>query len=92
MEAKEKSISYFAHEGMMARMERTNVRLWIVILVLLFSLIGTNLFWIIYESQYEYYDETYQEVSQSADGTGARNYFAGGDVTNGEGTANSKDN
>lgn len=46
-------ISYYVHEGMMARMERTNVRLWIVIIVLIISLIGTNVGWIYYESQFE---------------------------------------
>ena len=45
-------IPYFAHEGEMSRMERTNKRLWILILVLVVALIGTNVAWILYESQF----------------------------------------
>ena len=39
-------------------------------------LVATNLSWIIYESQFEYYEETVQEVNQ--DGSGI-NKFVGGD-------------
>lgn len=71
-------ISYFAHEGMMARMERMNHRLWIVIIVLIIALIATNLAWVIYESQFIEYDITTQEVTQDTDGGGS-NRFVGGD-------------
>lgn len=84
-------ISYFAHEGMMARMERMNHRLWVVIIVLIVALIATNLAWAIYEAQWEVYEETTQEVSQEANGNTARNFFVGGDYGNGE-TDNENDN
>ena len=78
----DKSIPYFAHEGMMVRMERTNHRLWILSIVLIICLIVSNLAWILYESQFEYYEEeTTQEVTQEAeteDGD-AINRFTGGD-------------
>ena len=45
-------IPYFVHEGEMARAERTNKRLWIVILVLIVCLVGSNIGWLIYESQF----------------------------------------
>ena len=45
-------IPYFVHEGEMARAERTNKRLWIVILVLIVCLVGSNVGWLIYESQF----------------------------------------
>ena len=38
----EKMIPYFSHEGDMARMERANKRLWIIILVLIVALVGSN--------------------------------------------------
>jgi uncharacterized protein YpmB len=77
----EKSIPYFAHEGMMVRMERTNHRLWILSIVLIVCLIVSNLAWILYESQFEYYEETTQEVTQNADAEegDAVNRFIGGD-------------
>ena len=76
-------VPYFVHEGMLARFEKINKRLWIFMIILLIALVGTNAGWIIYESQYE----TYQ-VSQEVDtGTGAA-YVAGvGDVNYGEGEA-----
>ena len=74
----DKSIPYFAHEGMMVRMERTNHRLWILSIVLIVCLIVSNLAWILYESQFEYYEETTQEVTQDSGDDGV-NRFVGGD-------------
>lgn len=41
-------ISYFAHEGEMARAERTQRRLWIASLVLTVALVATNTAWVLY--------------------------------------------
>ena len=72
-------VPYVAHEGMMARMERTNHRLWILCIFLIICLIASNVAWVIYESQFEYYDESVtQEVTQKADGNSI-NRFVGGD-------------
>ena len=49
----ERNVPYIAHEGMMARMERTIKRLWILSLVLTVLLVGTNVAWLWYESQFE---------------------------------------
>lgn len=85
MEEKIAMIPLVAHEGMMTRMERTNHRLWILCIFLVICLISTNVAWVIYESQFEYYDETItQEVTQNAEAEGdASVRFIGGDV-NGE--------
>ena len=48
----EKMIPYFSHEGDMARMERSNRRLWVIILVLIAALLITNGAWIYYENQF----------------------------------------
>lgn len=58
-------IPYFAHEGEMSRMERLNKRLWVLILVLIIALVGTNAGWIAYESQFqtETVTETYNAES-----------------------------
>ena len=71
------TVPYVAHESAMARSERHNKRLWIVILVVIGALIGTNLAWIIYENTFEDYVIT-QEVEQDADN--GTNNFVGGDV------------
>ena len=46
MEKETASITYFVHEGEMTRMERTNKRLWIALLVIFAALIATNAAWI----------------------------------------------
>lgn len=77
-------IPYFAHEGEMARAERTNKRLWILCIILIILLVATNAIWIYYENQFEDVVETTQEVVQeNSDGV---NNFVGGDevITNGE--------
>ena len=70
-------VPYVAHESAMARSERHSKRLWIVILVLIVALLGTNLAWIVYESQFEAAETWEQEVIQDADN--GTNNFVGGD-------------
>ena len=70
-------VPYVAHESAMARSERHNKRLWIVILVLIVALLGTNLAWIIYENSFDDYVIT-QDVEQDANN--GTNNFVGGDV------------
>ncbi len=84
-EDKTLTIPYFAHEGMMVRAERTNHRLWILCIVLIVSLIATNLAWILYESQWEVYEE---QVVEQESTTGANN-FIGRDGNIGDGEADS---
>jgi len=49
----QKMIPYFCHEGDMARAERTIKRLWILCILLIILLVGTNIAWIHYENQWE---------------------------------------
>ena len=69
-------IPYAVHEGDVARMERTNRRLWILCLVMFLALVTTNAGWIYYESQFEDVVTT-QEVSQDVD-TGEGDAFVQG--------------
>lgn len=75
-------IPFIAHESAMARMERTNKRLWIVVIILALMLFGSNLAWTIYESQWEVYETT--EVTQENEN--GYNSFIGndGDIYNGK--------
>ena len=82
------TVPYIVHEGEMARMERMNRRLWIVILVLIAALIVTNAAWLYYENQFEDVSVS-QEVQQETSGDGD-NSFVGGDF-NGE-TESKNDN
>lgn len=79
------TIDYFTHEGMMARMERTIRRLWILCIIIFLALVGTNAYWIWYEAQFEDH-EIVQEVLQDSNDGGTNTYrgnIIGGDV-NGE--------
>lgn len=57
---------YYVHEGEMYRAERTQKRLWIVIIILIIVLVGTNTGWIIYESQFE--DVTVDQMVDTGEG------------------------
>ena len=69
-------VPYIVHESAMARQERTVKRLWIVLILVLLMLFGSNAAWIWYESQYETVTVT-QEVEQEAEN--GSNRFVGGD-------------
>jgi hypothetical protein len=75
-------VPYVVHESDMARLERTIKRLWILLLVLIALLAGSNAAWIYYESQWETIETTSTEIEQDTDG-GGNNYVIGGDF-NGE--------
>lgn len=79
------NVPYIVHESDMSRLERQLKRLWIVILVLIFLLVGTNCAWLWYESQLETV-ETVEEIVVDADENGIANYIGNdGDIINGEG-------
>lgn len=51
---------------MLQELKRTNKRNFITIIILLVALIGSNISWLIYESQYETFgEETIQTVDSS---------------------------
>lgn len=60
-----------------AMAERTIKRLWIVIILLIVLLVGTNIAWIAFEAQFEEIVTTEQTVTQETDG--GNNSFVGGD-------------
>jgi len=62
--------------------ERTIKRLWIVIILLVVLLVGSNIAWIWYESQWEVVETT--EITQENE-NGYNNYIGNdGDIYNGE--------
>lgn len=77
-----KDIPYIAYEAAQSRLERIIKRLWITTIILIVLLVGTNVAWLIYEAQFQYYEEL--EVTQeNSDGD---NNFIGndGDITYGQ--------
>lgn len=76
------NIPYIAYEASQSRLERIIKRLWITTIILIVLLVGTNVAWLIYEAQFQYYEEL--EVTQeNSDGD---NNFIGndGDITYGQ--------
>lgn len=70
------AIPFAVHENDMARLERNNKRLWIVVIILIAALIATNLAWILFEAS-EIDVDIDQDVDQQAESGG--NIFVGGD-------------
>ena len=79
----EKSVPYIVYEGTMARMERTIHRLWVLAVLLIIFLVGSNIAWVAYNSQFD--DVAITQDVDTGDGAA---YVAGmGDVY-GESTPN----
>lgn len=68
-------IPYAAHEGAMARMERTIRRLWVLCIILIVLLTAANGAWIWYESQFV------DDVTVTQDNTDGYNNYIGNDGT-----------
>lgn len=83
----EKVIPYFAHEGMLARMERQLKRLFITVIVLIAALIITNGAWLYSWMQYDYDS---QIITADQDGRGI-NIIGGGDIQYGPESDNQKE-
>lgn len=66
-----KTIPYAAHESAMVRAERSAKRLWILIILLVLLLVGTNIAWLVYESQYEVIETTETYEADATDGGNA---------------------
>ena len=80
----------FIIESALAKLERANTKLWIVIIILILALIGTNGYWIYTESQYEDVVTSTQTVTQETEDGGSNTFsgdFIGGDY-NGETNGN----
>lgn len=70
-------VPFAVHESAMARMERTIRRLWILLIVLVVLLVGSNALWIWYEAQFETETSSYEIEQDASDG--GTNYAVGGD-------------
>lgn len=80
----EKMIPYIAFESVTSRQERTIKRLWVLCIILIVALLGTNAGWIYWENQFEDVVVT-QDVEATADGESDLNLNTiGGDFYGGE--------
>ena len=72
------TVPYIVHEADMARQERTIKRLWILLILLIVLLVGSNVAWIAYESQFT--DEIVTEIDAEQETGEGNNYVVGGDM------------
>lgn len=81
-------IPYVAYESALARMERTNKRLWVICIIFLIALLVTNALWVAYETRMETVEEITEEYEFDVmqDGEDGNNNFVGrdGEIINGE--------
>ena len=76
------NVPYVVHESAMARAERQAKRLVAIIILLIVLLVGSNIGWLIYESQFETF--TTEEIVVDDDENGVANYIGNdGDIFNG---------
>ena len=74
------SVPYIVHESSMARMERQIKRLWVALIVCIALIFASNAGWLIYESQFETFEYSYD---YQQDGQGTNIIGNGNDVNNG---------
>jgi len=77
-----KDVPYIVHESIMARMERMIKRLWILCIILILLLAGTNGAWIWYEKQFM--DESLTVTQDLDSGNGGDAVINDGVHINGE--------
>lgn len=84
------TIPYVVYEQEKAHQHKLNVKLFAIIIILIIALLGTNIGWIIYESQFEVVGETQTseqyEYEVTQDSNSGHNNFIGhdGNIINGE--------
>ena len=81
-----KDVPYIVFEGTMARFERTIERLWIIVILLVILLVGSNVSWLYYESQFE---DSVTTVTQELDAVSGNAIINDGVHINGESETNS---
>lgn len=75
--AANETVSYMVFESELARQERNGKKLWILVIVLIVLLVGTNGAWLYHESLYEDAVTTTQTITQDTGSEGGTNTFNG---------------
>lgn len=78
------NVPYIVHESAVARMERINKRLWIVLILVICLFVATNAGWIWYESQFVDEQWSFEATTESggnaiANGNGEVYYYGEGE-------------
>lgn len=74
------NVPYAAFEAVSARAERNIRRLALIIVFLILALIGSNIAWLCYESQFEDVTSQTEQTVTKETADGGNNSFVGGDL------------
>ena len=66
----DKVVDYLVHEQSQVRADRVNRRSFIIIIILIVALVGTNAGWIYYENQFTDISTTYEAEQKIENGAG----------------------
>ena len=88
----DKVVDYLVFEQSQIRAERAHRRSFIIILVLIVALIGTNAGWIYYENQFTDISTTYTQEAEVDTGNGNAYINNGGEQSYGESESNTNSN
>jgi len=91
MEEKVKDLTAWSVEQALMHADKANKRAYVIIIMLIVALLGSNAGWLYYESQWEVVETTEQRVDQQADGDSS-NTFVGGDLYGSTTDSNNDDN
>lgn len=75
-------------ESAMTKQETANKRMFVIILILIFTLIASNLGWIYYESQWQYVDSYSFSAEQEGDNNNVDNITIGDSYGEAESNSN----
>lgn len=79
------SVPYVVHEGILSRMERSNKRMLIALIIAVTLLFASNALWLYEWTQYDYCGETTSQDVTLESKDGIANYIGNnGDISNGE--------
>lgn len=78
-----KAVPYIVYEAEQARNERTFKRMWVIVLVLIVLLVGSNIAWLAYESQFENVTTSTDTEIDALQFGGGTNIVGGGDINYG---------
>lgn len=81
-------VDFQTHQADMARMERANRRLFILLIIALVMLLLTNIGWVWYESQFETVSEMVQQEVDTGEGDA---WVAGGNLIYGQSATDGND-
>ena len=68
MEMEEKNVPFMMYEGTLARFERSNRRLFIALVIAMILIVLSNIAWLWYYNQFDYYTDGYAVDIESGDG------------------------